>query len=248
MEHTVRAYDEELDRLSRVVSEAGGLAEQQLAQAVQALEARDPDLAERVVAQDKKIDQLELEVDDLVVGLIARRSPLADDLRNIIAALKIISMLERIGDFAKNIAKRVPTIAQAAPIRVAGTIPQMAEEAQRMVKMALDAYVERDSRLAIQVWTSDDRVDALYNSLFRELLTYMMESPQMISVATHLLFIAKNIERIGDQATNIAEVVYYAITGEVLEDERPKADRTAFTTVKPGEPGGETGPAGGGGE
>jgi len=231
MQHTVRAYDDELDALTRIVSEMGGLAEQQLAQSITALQQRDPELAKQVIEQDKKIDRLELEADDLVVALIARRSPLADDLRNIIAALKIVSMLERVGDFAKNIAKRVSAIAQAEPVRVAGTIPQMAEEAQRMVKGVLDAYVERDAERAIQVWSSDDRVDSLYDSLFRELLTYMMESPQTISVATHLLFIAKNVERIGDQATNIAEVVYYATTGEVLEDERPKADKTAFTTL-----------------
>lgn len=231
MQHTIRAYDEELNRLRAIVAEMGGLAEAQLAGAVEALMNRDPELADKYVKMDKKIDRLELEADELVVQMIARRSPLADDLREIIAALKITTMLERIGDFAKNVAKRVAVIASSAPVKPAVTIPRMAAEAGRMIREVLDAYVERDSKKAVAVWLSDDRVDALYNSLFRELLTYMMESPQAITPSTHLLFIAKNLERIGDQATNIAEVIYFAIEGEVLDEQRPKADDTASTRV-----------------
>ncbi|GAB4575807.1 MAG: phosphate signaling complex protein PhoU [Rhodothalassiaceae bacterium] len=234
MQHTVRAYDEELNRLRTIVSEMGGLAETELAGSVEALMNRDPELAAKYVLMDRKIDRLEMEADELVVQMIARRSPLADDLREIIAALKITTMLERIGDFAKNVAKRVSAVASAAPVRPAVTIPHMAVEVSRMIHDVLDAYVERDSAKAVAVWRSDDRVDALYNSLFRELLTYMMESPQTITASTHILFIAKNLERIGDQATNIAEVVYFAIEGERLGDERPKADDTA--TLLPEKP------------
>ncbi|WP_281301952.1 MULTISPECIES: phosphate signaling complex protein PhoU [unclassified Iodidimonas] len=228
MQHTVSAYDEELNALRSIVTQMGGLAEQELAEAVAALTARDPEAAAKVIAMDKRLDALEFEADALVVQMIARRSPVADDLREIISALKITGMLERVGDFAKNIAKRVTVISQSAPVRPAATIPQMAQEAHMMISNVLEAYVERDSAKAVMVWRSDDRVDALYNSLFRELLTYMMESPSSITQSTHLLFIAKNIERIGDQATNIAEVIYFAIEGEPLEDDRPKSDTTSF--------------------
>ncbi|GER07495.1 phosphate transport system regulatory protein PhoU [Iodidimonas muriae] len=231
MRHTVQAYDQELNHLQAILTQMGGLAEQELAKAIEALSARDPEAAALVIAMDKKLDALELEADDHVIQMIARRSPVADDLRDIVSALKIASMLERIGDFAKNIAKRVTVISEAAPVKPALTIPRMAQEAQTMVREVLEAYVERDTAKAVKVWRSDDRVDALYNSLFRELLTYMMESPSSITQSTHLLFIAKNIERIGDQATNIAEVIYFAVEGKALEDTRPKGDMTSFASV-----------------
>lgn len=231
MQHTIEAYDNELRRLSSIVTQMGGLAEEELVQAVKSLMDRDPDRARQVIEMDKKLDRLEVEADDLVIQMIALRSPMADDLRDIISALKITSMLERIGDFAKNIAKRVTVISQAEPVAAASSIPRMAQEAQKMIKDVLDAFVEKDADKAVAVWQSDDKVDALYNSLFRELLTYMMESPDTITAGTHFLFIAKNIERIGDQATNIAEVVYYAAKGEPLDDNRPKADTTAFATI-----------------
>jgi len=231
MQHTVATYDDELNELRSTVAEMGGLAEQQLSAAVDALQSRDPDQARAIIADDRRIDGYEVKVDELVVQLIARRGPVADDLREIIAGLKIAAMLERIGDVAKNIAKRVSVIVREDPIKPAGSIPQMADEARKMVNTVLDAYVERDSEKAMAVWLADQRVDALYNSIFREMLTYMMESPKTITAATHLLFIAKNIERVGDQATNIAEVIFFAIEGEVLEDKRPKADTTAFTAV-----------------
>ena len=234
MQHTIRAFDEELARLRTMIAEMGGLAELQLAGAVEALTNRDPDKAARVAGDDRRIDALEVEAENLVIQMIARRSPVADDLREIIAALKMTSMLERIGDSAKNIAKRVPVVVQSPPIRAAATIPKMAAEARRMLGQVLDAYAERDSEKAVAVWKSDDRVDALYNTLFRDLLTDMTESPATVTAATHLLFIAKNIERIGDQATNIAEEVYYTIEGERLDDRRPKADVTATTAVTPG--------------
>lgn len=231
MRHTNEAYDNELRRLRSIVTQMGGLAEEELAQAVEALVNRDPEHARKVVEMDKKIDLLEVEADELVIEMIARRSPVADDLRDIISALKITTMLERIGDFAKNIAKRVTVISQSEPIAISASIPRMAQEAQEMIKNVLDAFVERDADKAIAVWQSDDKVDALYNSMFRELLTYMMESPGTITAGTHFLFIAKNIERVGDQATNIAEVVYYAAKGEPLDDNRPKADMTAFLSA-----------------
>ncbi|MFQ5346667.1 MAG: phosphate signaling complex protein PhoU [Rhodothalassiaceae bacterium] len=234
MQHTIRAFDEELARLRTMIAEMGGLAELQLSAAIEALESRDPERALAVAKEDRKIDALEVQAENLVVQIIARRSPVAEDLREIIAALKMSSMLERIGDAAKNIAKRVPVIVQSPPIRAAQTIPRMADEARQMVNQVLDAYVERDSDKAVAVWSSDDRVDRLYNTLFRDLLTDMAESPQTVTAATHLIFVAKNIERIGDQATNIAEEVYYLIEGERLDDRRPKADATTEAAVASG--------------
>lgn len=233
MQHTVKAYDEELGRLHGLAARMGELAAALLEDAVDALERGDTGKAAKAVEADREIDALEVEAEDLVVQMIARRSPVADDLREIIAVLKTTAMLERVGDFAKNIAKRVPVIARAQPVRTHGAIPRMAGETSRMLGKVMRAWQERDREAAIEVWRSDDAVDALYNSLFRELLTHMMETPASITAATHLLFVAKNIERIGDQATNIAEVVHYALSGERLDDDRPKADETAFANVGP---------------
>lgn len=224
----IESFDKELEQLRAALSEMAGLAEIQLAQAVQALVTRDNDLAAKIVTADGKIDDLELTTEKLTIEIIARRSPLADDLRELVASLKITNSLERIGDYAKSIAKRTSVIAKEAPLRQISVLPEMAGFAQCMIHDVMDAYINRDSEKAISVWMRDTHIDTFYNSLFRELLTYMMEKPQLITVCTHLLFIAKNIERIGDQATNIAEVAYYVIEGHHMNDNRPKLDETAF--------------------
>lgn len=210
----------------------GGLAENALGQAFDALEKRDPRLAEAVIASDKAIDRLEREVDDQVVTMIALRQPLADDLRQVIAALRITSDLERIGDLAKNIAKRALAISQEPyPKPLMSGLRNMVERAMRQLKDVLDAYAERNSELALAVWRADEQIDAMYNSVFRELLTYMMEDPRNIGLCTHLLFGAKNIERIGDHTTNIAEIVHYLVHGEPITDDRPKGDQTSSTPI-----------------
>ncbi len=234
LERTVKSYDNELNTLRTMISRMGGMAEAQLGNAVNALIERNTDAAMRVLKDDKAIDHLELEIEKLAIQIIALRGPMADDLREIVAALKISGMLERIGDYGKNIAKRATVLSHTDPIKFVTLVPQMAGEAKKMIRDILDAFVERDSEKAYDVWEYDRHVDNLYNSLFRELLTYMMENPKLITPCTHLLFIAKNIERIGDHATNIAEIVYYAVEGEMLEEKRPKNDQTSFTNVTSG--------------
>lgn len=228
--HTVRAFDEEIEQLRTLIGQMGGLAEAQLIDAVQALMRRDADAAARVTARDMQIDQMEAEAERQAVTIIALRAPMADDLREIIAAMKISNIIERIGDYAKNIAKRVPTLAQTAPVSPMVIIPEMTRLAASMVRDALDAYVDRDADLALDVMNRDQRVDEYYNSLFRSLLTYMMENPHHISASAHLLFIAKNLERIGDHATNVAEMVHFSATGERVPD-RVKSDET--TSIAP---------------
>ncbi len=228
--HTVKSFDEDIDRLRTLVSEMGGLAEAQIAAAIDALVRRDIDAAAEVVAGDARMDAMEAEAEREAVTLIALRAPMADDLREIISAIKIAAVLERIGDYAKNIGKRVPALAQAAPVQPVVIIPEMAREAADMLRRALDAYVDHDAELAREVMASDRRVDDFYNSLFRSLLTYMMENPHHISQSAHLLFIAKNLERVGDHATNIAEMVLFSITGERFAD-RERSDTTPSITA-----------------
>ncbi len=231
-EHIVRSYQEELALLDRRIAQMGGLAEDALGQAFDALEKRDPQLAEAVIASDKAIDRLEREVDEQVVTMIALRQPLADDLRQVIAALRITSDLERIGDLAKNTAKRALAISQEPyPKPLMSGLRNMVERALRQLKDVLDAYAERNSELALAVWRADEQIDAMYNSVFRELLTYMMEDPRNIGLCTHLLFGAKNIERIGDHTTNIAEIVHYLVHGRSIADDRPKDDQTSSTLI-----------------
>ncbi|HEX9789058.1 MAG TPA: phosphate signaling complex protein PhoU [Kiloniellales bacterium] len=232
-QHIVRSFDDELKALSQVVTRMGGLAETQLATAVQALQRRDTDLAERVVRGDAAIDALEEELDDRAVRLLALRQPMATDLREVISSLKISSDLERIGDYAANVAKRVMALNQIPPIPPAGGIPRMAQLTQNIIKDTLDAYASRDAERAIDVWHRDAEVDEMYTGLFRELLTYMMEDPRNITPSTHLLFIAKNIERIGDHATNVAETIYYLVTGQRMVGGRPKGDTTSFQVIAP---------------
>lgn len=215
-DHTVKAFDEDLNRLRGLISEMGGRAEQALLQAMTALSKGDLDLAAQVVRDDKKIDALESEVEQLAVQTIALRAPMADDLREMIAALKIVSVVERIGDYAKNIARRVPQLQGVGQIEPMSLLPEMARIATQMVHDVLDAFVNRDAEAALQVAERDQAVDDFYDSIFRALLTFMMENPNNISQSAHLLFVAKNVERVGDHATNIAEAAYYLETGRQL--------------------------------
>jgi phosphate transport system protein len=224
--HTAKSFDDEMTLLRAIISRMGGLCEQQIAMSVEALVTRNVDAAMQIVLDDERIDALEAEAEALAVKIIALRAPLATDLREIVAALKIAGVLERIGDYAKNIAKRASALAQAPPIEPVIIVPEMARAVISMLKDVLDAYVDRDVALARAVCDSDQRVDDFYNSLFRSLLTFMMENPQYITPSTHLLFVAKNLERIGDHATSVGEMVQFAVTGS-HQTERPKSDDTS---------------------
>jgi phosphate transport system protein len=236
-EHIVKSYDEELQRLSKMIVEMGGLAESQLAAAIEAVQDRDSELAARVIEDDAKVDQLERELDNLAIRLLALRQPMARDLREIFVALKIASDLERICDYCANVAKRSIALSQVPPIQPAHALPRMAHLALLLVKDVIDAYVEHDADKALDVWNRDEELDEMYASLFREFLTYMMEDPRNIGTCTHLLFMAKNIERIGDHATNIAENLYYLVHGTPLTQARPKGDNSSMQVVAPDHPG-----------
>lgn len=227
-EHIVRSFDEALDHLDNAIAEMGGLAEHQLAEAIEALVERDVERAAAVTASDSKVDELEALVDQQAVSLLALRQPMATDLRMIISALKTSGIIERIGDYAKNIAKRTVTLSEMPPVPPAMTVARLGRLSQRMLKDVLDAYGERDIAKAEDVRRRDEEVDALYTSIFRELLTYMMEDPRNITACTHLLFVAKNFERVGDHATNIAENVHFIVRGEVPPDMRRKTDETGI--------------------
>lgn len=231
-EHIVKAFDEDLSQIESLIMEMGGLAEAQITDASTALSRRDVELGNSVIANDERIDALEAEVDATVVRILAQRQPMAQDLRAVVVAPKIASNLERIGDYAKNMAKRTSVLAQSKPIGSApATITRMCEAVQAMMKSVLDAYVARDKEAADDVRLRDAEVDQMHNTLFRELLTYMMEDPRAITPCMHLLFIAKNVERMGDHATSIAEQVHYMVTGETFDEERPKGDQTSYTVV-----------------
>ena len=221
--HTIKAFDQDLNQLRANIAEMGGLAEAAIAESMRALVRRDPDAARIVIENDVKLDALEVEVERLAVQIIALRAPMADDLREVVAALKIAGLVERIGDYAKNIAKRVHAIEGSSELRPLSLLPEMARITGEMVHLVLDAFVQRDSKKAVEVCERDRAVDDFYNSLFRTLLTFMMEDPQNITAATHLLFVAKNLERIGDHATNVAEMVYFAATGHQMND-RPRGE------------------------
>ncbi len=234
-EHLVKSFDQELKRLRNLMTEMGGIVETQVALAADAIMNRDATSATRAVEEDPKVDALEREVEKLVIRLLALRQPVADDLRRAVSALKITGDLERIGDYAANVAKRSIVLAQfSLPYSLAG-LAHMAQMVQGQLKSIIDALGDNDAEKAVEVWRSDQVVDDIYNALFRELITYMMEDPRNITPCTHLLFIAKNLERIGDHATNVAENLYYAVTGESLPDSRPKGDTSAFAVVRPRE-------------
>ncbi len=231
--HILKAFDEDLARLDARIMRMGALALKTLKQSLKALRKRDPELAEKAIERDREIDRLRAEVEDGAVAVIARRQPMANDLRQVVAAFKIAGELERIGDLSKNIARRVITLAQEKPPKpLKKNLKRMGKLVISQLMEVMDAYANRDAAKARAVWLRDEEVDEAYSSLFRELLTYMMEDPRTIGLITHLLFGARNLERIGDHITNIAENIYYVSTGQRLDEHRPKGDDTS--TILPG--------------
>ena len=232
LDHTAKAFDTDLQDIKRRVAEMGGLAERQIADATRALVERDVDLAEQVITTDPTIDAMQHEIEEKAVLTIARRQPMAVDLREIVGAMRVCNDLERIGDHAKHIGKRVVVLgADFHAQKLIRGVEHMAELVAALLKQVLDAYAGRDLAAALVVWNGDEEVDALCTALFRELLTYMMEDPRNITLCIHLMFCAKDIERMGDHATNIAETVYYMIEGRPITDQRPKGDTTSFGTT-----------------
>lgn len=223
-EHTVKAFTEELDALTQEVARMGGLAEIAVNDSLGAVVRRDTDLAHAVIERDAKIDAAQRGVEKRAIKLFALRQPMASDLRVVLTAWRIASELERVGDLSKNIAKRALILNQAEPVALTRSVERIGKIAATHLKQVLDAYANKDVDAAIGVWRQDDNIDAHYNSLFRELLTYMIEDPRTISSCAHLLFIAKNIERIGDHGTNIAENIHFLVTGEEITTQRPRAE------------------------
>ncbi len=225
-EHIVRSYEDELNALTAECARMGGLTEAQVSDALDAVVKRDRALAEAVMGRDTRLDHLQADIERRSIRLIALRQPMANDLRRTVAAMKIATNLERVGDLAKNIAKRTIVLTEAEPMTpLTRSIERMGRLVQGRLTSVLDAYTSSDVERAIGVWSRDDEVDEHYNSLFRELLTYMMGDPRTITACAHLLFVAKNLERIGDHATNIAEIIHYEITGEeMISADRPKFD------------------------
>ena len=232
-DHTVKSFGEQLETLSALVAQMGGLTEAQFASAIEAISRRDSAAAERAVGGDARIDEMQVEIEERALKLLALRQPMAVDLRETLAAIKTAGELERIGDLAKNIAKRALVLNREPPIRLTQSLARMGKAAQNQLKQVLDAFSNRNAEEAETVWNRDGEIDEIYNSLFRELLTYMMEDPRNITSATHLLFMAKNVERIGDHATNIAETIYFLVKGERLNETRPKGDRSSIAVVVP---------------
>jgi phosphate transport system protein len=231
-EHTIKAFDTDLQDLARMVAEMGGLAEKEISDSVDALATRDTELARRVITVDATIDALQHDIEDKAILTIARRQPMAVDLREVVSALRVSNDLERIGDLAKNIGKRVIALnGEFPPPKLIRGVEHMAELVLEQLKDVLDAYGRRDVPKAVAVWKGDEEIDAMCTSLFRELLTYMMEDPRNIGFCIHLLFCAKNIERMGDHATNIAETVHYMIEGQPIGEPRPKGDTTSFAAM-----------------
>jgi phosphate transport system protein len=231
-QHIATAFDTDLQELTRMVAEMGGLAEKEIADSLQALSRRDNDLARKVIVLDKQVDALQLEIEEKAILTIARRQPMAVDLRDVVGALRVANDLERIGDLAKNIGKRVLALSGEFPSpKLIRGVEHMTSLVLAQIKQVLDAYAARDVPNALVVWKSDEEIDAMCTSLFRELLTYMMEDPRNISFCIHLMFCAKNIERMGDHATNIAETVHYMIEGFPIPEERPKGDTTTFSMM-----------------
>jgi phosphate transport system protein len=223
-EHTVRSFSQDLEELSGDLARMGGLCEDMLSDAIQAIATRDMALADTVVARDPQVDNLQIEAEKKILRLLALRQPLARDLRQTISALKIAAELERIGDLAKNIAKRAKVLDSIEPVAALKGVARMGKLVNAQLKRVLDAYSAQEADAANKVWTRDEEVDEHYQSLFREVVTYMIEDPRKISACAHLLFVAKNLERIGDHCTNIAEEIHFLVTGEQLPTERPKVD------------------------
>ena len=229
-QHIASAYDRDLEAIQAMIIKMGGLVEAAIADGTRSLETRDIELAEKVRAGDKAVDELEERVNEEAARTIALRAPVSKDLRIILAVLRLAGSLERVGDYAKNIAKRTFILAEMRPISGSdATLRRMAREVELMLRDTLDAFIARDAKLAEDVILRDEGVDQMYNALFREFLTHMMEDPRNITACTHLLFCAKNLERIGDHVTNIAENAYFVMTGTQLPANRPKIDETAMT-------------------
>ena len=228
-EHTLKRFDEELERLSSTISEMGGLAETALTQCLVALRQSDSEIAEQVIAADARVDAIEKEIQDHVLQMLALRQPMAVDLRHILSSVKMATTLERIADYAKNNAKRSIVLMQSSvPPRAMTGIDRIGRLVQGLLTDVLDAFSKNDVPAAEAVWKRDEEIDDAYNGLFRELLTYMMEDPRNITFCIHLMFCAKNIERMGDHATNVAETVHYMVEGRPMSDPRPKGDTTTF--------------------
>ena len=230
-DHIVKAYDQDIAQLKTMLAEMGGLAEEQLDKAVSALTRHDRELADQVIKGDERLDILERQIEEKAILTIAKRQPMALDLREIMVAIRIASDIERIGDLAKNTAKRTLAIQEPLPRKLSIGLSRMAAMAQAQLKDILDAFIRKDEEKAMAVWRADEDLDALFNSIFRELLTYMMEDPRNITMCTHLLFGAKNLERIGDHTTNIAENIYFLIHGKTITEGRPKKDVTAMMNL-----------------
>ena len=232
-QHIVKSYEDELKRLRDRIAQMGGMVEHQVAAASRAVADKDSEAAVEAVEQDPQVDALERDIEQFVIRMLALRQPMAMDLRQIVAALKMTGDLERIGDYAANIAKRSIVLNQfTLPFSLAG-ISHMSRLVQENLKLVIDAIGDSDAEKALVVWNADQAIDDIYNGIFRELITYMMEDPRSITPCTHLLFIAKNLERIGDHATNIAETVHYAVTGDLIPENRPKGDNSAYAVVRP---------------
>jgi phosphate transport system protein len=229
VDHTAKAFDTDLQEITRKVAEMGGMVEQQITDAVQALIGRDLEMGERVIAMDPQIDNMQREIEEKAILTIARRQPMAVDLREVVGAMRVCNDLERIGDHAKHLGKRVVALdGDFYPQKLIRGVEHMAELVSAQLKQVLDSYASRDLTAALAVWKGDEEVDSMCTSLFRELFTYMMEDPRNITFCMHLMFCAKDIERMGDHATNIAETVYYMIEGRQITDQRPKGDPTNF--------------------
>jgi len=230
-DHIVASYDDELKELRSIVSRMGGLSADQLMSSMKALQEDDVEKAKQIWAADKELDRLDLAAEQTAIGVFARRAPVANDLREVVSALKITTMIERIGDYAKNNAKRTIAIADSEEIApLPGIMDQMAKQAYAMIQDVMDAHAYRDADAAMEVWLRDETLDNLHNTAHEQLLGLMMENPQLVNVYSHYLMIAKNLERIGDQATNIAEQIYYTATGKRLDEARPKHDLTSQVT------------------
>lgn len=224
MTHIISAFDEDLTQIQAHISEMGGLAEEVLSDALRAVQTRDVDLSRKVVERDRAIDEMERKIEEAVVRVIVLRQPVAVDLRVLIAAMKIAGTLERIGDLAKNIAKRAVPLSNAQPLKLTSSVVRMGREVLTQLSDVLNAHASRDVDLAVQIWNSDVEIDEMYNAIFREVVTYMVEDSRLIGQGAELMFIAKNLERIGDHTTLISEMIYYIVKGESLGDDRPKGE------------------------
>ena len=233
--HIRTAFDDDLRGISSRIAEMGGLAEEQLGQAIEAMSRRDSELATEVIRADKRLDEMEVALEKAAIEIMALRQPMASDLREVVAALKIASALERIGDLAKNVAKRTLVLNQSQPLKVMSSIGRMGKQTQMLMTEALDAYTSRDAALSVSVWKRDVEIDEMHNSIFRELITYMMEDPRTIGFCSQLLFVVKNFERIGDHTTFIAEMTYFVVEGRPLGDDRPKSN--AWNEINHDDPG-----------